>query len=308
MAFAEGRSSQSVRVERFIGVGVVKVLKPNPNKKGIEGLFGITLQEEPEYIGKKEIDGNQVPSIRIDFPIQTIPEENNGINTTTRIQFFLTKAYQYNKERTKVKMINKYGEVAWIPCEDARLNKVPDNISWFSSKGMRPALRGEEELTSFLKEYLAIPRRTYKDPNTGVSKEIVDVSKAEAQLENMDKLFQNNMSEINAILSAQPDNKIKVAFGVRTTSDNKQYQDVLNTKVLRYNSNATDLLEREVNNRKMNSGYKDTIFSFGQLEEFKNEPTDFSSAPDVSTIEPPTNNIGFGEEELPKSWFEAPQL
>lgn len=302
MAFAQGNSS-NVSIKKYIGIGNVKVVAINPNKKQLEEIFKTTLEKEPEYVGKKEVNGVEVPSVRIDFVVKTDPNLNNGIESVHRLQYFLTKAPMYNNNKDKIKMINKYGECAWIPVEEAKAKQVPANQKWFSPEGMRPALRGEEELIGCLKEFLGIPRRTFKDKNTGETKEIEDIKKAEAYLEKIDNLFSGNVSELRSAISMRPENTIQVLIGVRTSEDNRQYQDVFNSKVLRGGSKRYEILEKALNERKMNGGYPNTEFVIGELREYSNTPTNFE-ADENNEKGSPMEIPDFSQDlNNPESWF-----
>lgn len=276
MAFGQGKESVETVNKKYIGVGVVNVLAVNPNKAALEKIYNTTIENEPEYIGENEIDGNKVKQVRLDFILQTVPEKNDGINIKTRISFFISDSYRYNRDKTKMQVINKYGEVAWLSIEDIKAGTVPESMKWFDAEGMRPAFVGEEDLTTFIKTYLGIPNRTFRKAN-GEVVEISDKREAEARLDNIKKYFSGDYSEIQDVLALQPDNKIKVLFGVRTVED-KQYQTVFTNKFLRFNAPEADYtkLDRAVQERKQMGAYATTEFKICPMCEYTVEATDFN--------------------------------
>ena len=160
-AFAQGSESKEVVRKLYIGIAPVFVLAVNPNKEETEKLYNTELDEAPNYLGKTEVgpegNGIEVPQVRIDFVVKSDPEKCNGIEMLTKVPFFLNKAYRYNKDNTKVEVINKYGETTWLPIGAAKgTEPIPDNMKWYDTSEMRPAYIGEAELTDFIKKFLNI--------------------------------------------------------------------------------------------------------------------------------------------------------
>ena len=148
MAFASGKSSEVTEVKRYIGVAPVYAIAVNPNKKQLEEIYNTTVENEPSYISENE---DKVKQVRIDFITKTDPEKCNGIEITPRVTFFISNEVRYNRDKTKVQVINKYGETTWLPVEDAKAGRVPESLSWFEPADFRPAYVGEEELTGFIR-------------------------------------------------------------------------------------------------------------------------------------------------------------
>ena len=103
----------------------------------------------------------------------------------------------------------------------------------------------------------------------------------EARLDNIEKYFKGDFSEVKQAIALQPINKVKVLFGVRTTDDNKQYQTVLTQMVLRSSVNDYSKLDAFIQERKNNGAYNNIEFSNGNtiedIKEYKVEATDFSN-------------------------------
>ena len=295
MAFATGKeSTESNVVKRYIGVAPVFILAVNPSKTELEKLYDTELENAPEYVGETEIgqegDKHNVPQVRLDFIVQTDPDKSNGIDMKTKVSIFLVKEVKYNRDNSKVQVINKYGETTWLPIEDAKAGRVPENLSWFEPADFRPAFIGEEELTGFIKAYLNIPNKSYRKKN-GEVVELKDKSEAEARLDKIQDYFKGDFSELKNVIALQPKNKVKCMFGVRTTDDNKQYQTVYTQKFLKNNITDYSKLDKELQERKNAGAYPTTEFSTCDLKEYTVESTDFNKTEDTDDIFSNTPNI-----------------
>lgn len=282
MAFASGSESvESVR-KLYIGVAPVFVLGINPNKAEYEKFFGRSLDEEPVYIGETEVgpEGNRkkVPQIRIDFVYKT-DAEKCGVEVTDKISLFLNKAIEYNKTDTKVRVINKYGESTYLPKECLDGAPLPDNMKWYDTSGMRAAYIGEADLVDFLKAFLNIPNKSYKNKK-GEVVFIKDLANAEARLDKIDNYFKGDISELKSIVALQPNNRIKVMLGVRTTDDNKQYQAVYTKKFLKNLVTDYSKLDEDLQSRKTAGAYPSTEFSATPIKEYVVNSTDFAAQND----------------------------
>lgn len=300
MAFATGKeSTEGSVVKRYIGVGPVFVLGVNPNKVELEKLYGIELENAPEYLTETEIGQEgakvKVPQVRIDFIVQTDPEKCGGIDMKTKVSFFLAKEVRYNRDGTKVQVINKYGETTWLPIENAKAGTVPESLSWFEPADFRPALIGEEELTGFIKAYLNIPNKSYRKKN-GEVVEIPNKADAEARLDKVQDYFKGDFSELRNVIALQPKNKVKCMFGVRTTDEGKQYQAVYTQKFLKNNVTDYSKLDEEMQERKANGAYPSTEFSVCDLKEYVVESTSFDNAAGDKPFDAPS-------EGAPSPWF-----
>lgn len=275
MAFGSGSNTNvdPVGFKKYVGTGVCRILAINPTKKELEDIYKTSIDKEPEYTSKDQDGKSQV---RIDFILQTVPEKNNGIDTITKLSFFLKKIIRYNTDKTKVQVINKYGETAWPLEEDAKKGVIPANTPWYIGP-YRPAYEGEEQLTGFIKTFLGIPARAFRDAN-GVEHVHENPSLCEAQLEDIANYFSGNFKELKTIIGMQKDNTIKVKFGVKNI-DGKEYQDLFNRSFARGNSKNTAKLESDVDTTKANGGYPNTLFSAGPLVEYTVTETSFTNTP-----------------------------
>lgn len=276
MAFASGReTTDSQEIKRYIGVAPVFVLAVNPTKDELEKIYNNTSDNAPEYLSKTEVNGREVEQVRIDFIVQTNTERSNGIDLKTKLSFFLTNMPKYNRDGSKVQVINKYGETTWLSIEDAKNKVIPSNLSWFEAADIRPAYIGEAELTIFIKKYLNIPNKSYRKSN-GELVELENKADAEARLDCISNYFKGDFSELKTIASLLPNNEIKCMFGVRTTDDGKMYQAVYSHEFVKNNVTDYSKLDEDLQNRKQNGAYPTTEFSVCDLKEYTVESTTFT--------------------------------
>ena len=279
MAFASGSESKDRVKKLYIGVAPVFIVGVNPNKAEYEKLFNRTLDDAPVYIGEGEVgpegDRVKVPQIRIDFIVKT-DAEKCGVGLTDRITFFLSKAMNFNRDRSKVEVINKYGESTYLPiaCVEGT-EPIPDNMKWYDTSGMRPTYIGEADLTAFIKAFLNIPSKSYRKGNEVVF--IKNLADAEAKLDKIESYFRGDVSELKSVIGLQPNNRVKVMFGVKTTDDNNQYQAVYTKKFLKNMVNDYSKLDEDLQARKNAGAYPSVEFLAEPIKEYTVESTDFSS-------------------------------
>ena len=283
MAFGKAQvSKEATEIKRYTGVGSVFVVGVNPNKTELEKLYDRELDKDPEYITEK--DG--VTSARIDFIIKTDPTAkcSNGIELLTKFSMFIRNEYRFNKDKTKVQVIDKYGRTAWVTKEQAKNHEIPvyKNGPANIDKDYRPAYVGEEDITNFLKLFLGISNveKWVKNEATG-RREVVGLvdnpQDCECRLENIEDYFKGKFNEIKGAINLMPNNKVKVLFGVRTTDEGKQYQDVYTRKFLSNTVSVYDKLAEDVQNNKDNGAYPNTEFVVADLQEYTVQATNFNN-------------------------------
>lgn len=283
MAFGKAQvSKEATEIKRYTGVGSVFVVGVNPNKAELEKLYDRELDKDPEYLTEK--DG--VTSARIDFIIKTDPTAkcSNGIELLTKFSMFIRNEYRFNKDKTKVQVIDKYGRTAWVTKEQAKNHEIPvyKNGPANIDKDYRPAYVGEEDITNFLKLFLGISNveKWVKNEATG-RREVVGLvdnpQDCECRLENIEDYFKGKFNEIKGAINLMPNNKIKVLFGVRTTDEGKQYQDVYTRKFLSNTVSVYDKLAEDVQNNKDNGAYPNTEFVVADLQEYTVQATNFNN-------------------------------
>lgn len=88
-------------------------------------------------------------------------------------------------------------------------------------------------------------------------------------------------SEIQEAIALQPNNKIKLLYGVRTTDDGKQYQAVCTREQMMLSNsagaNAIARLERDLTNAKNNGSFSNIDYRVQELQEYSVESTNLST-------------------------------
>ena len=294
MAFAKGKESTDAPViKRYTGIAPVTIVCVNPNKAHMESALGINVTDEMNYVGEVDVDGRKVANARISFWLQPVAEKIGMEVSPINMTMFIRNEYRYNGDKTKVQVIDKYGRTAWVTVEQAKAHEIPvyKNGPANIDKDYRPAYHGEEDLTNFIKAYLNIPNVMKYVNNTWV---MVDKPEdCEARLESIDGYFKGNFKELRDVIALQPNNKVKVLFGVRTTDDNKQYQAVYNQMFLKNNITDYSKLDADLQERKAAGAYPTTEFTVGDLKEYNVESTDLSNSGAAGDVPfPPGNDAG----------------
>ena len=114
----------------------------------------------------------------------------------------------------------------------------------------------------------------------------------EARLDSIAEYFKGNFKELRDAIALQPDNKVKVLFGVRTTDDNKQYQAVYNQMFLKNNITDYSKLDENLQERKAAGAYPTTEFIVSDLKEYNVESTDLSNSGASGDMPFPGNDAG----------------
>lgn len=281
MAFSKGKqSTETVNIKHYVGVAPVKVLAVNPTMDEWNKVTGGNMQKEPEYTGVTD-DG--IKTARITLLVQPNPDKTIGnIDPVIPINFWFRKAAVVGSQSGKYQVIDKYGRTAWVTKEELEAKQIPQYSSGPANidADYRRVVNGEEAFTNFLKAFLGIPELTYRDKNGNIMTHS-DPSECEARLDGIMKIFDGDFKEIKEILNYQKDNYVKVWFGVKTTEDGKEYQDVYMDLFLKNNDNrhvrfATSLAK--------SLRYKNTYFGeqnpngeviIQDLREYTIEPTTF---------------------------------
>lgn len=270
MAFGKAnQSTEAIEIKRYVGVAPVKVLAVNPNKATLEKFFNTTLENEPVYIGEK--DG--VKFARVDFLVQT-DADKCGVDMITRLSFFVRNEKRYNRDQTKIQVIDEYGRTAWATAEDYKEKRIPIYANGNSaniSNNYRACLNGEEYLTNFVRNYLNIPNAMKYVNNTWVM--IDNPSDAECRFDHIEDWFNGKFTDISDINTLMPGNKVKVLFGVRSAENGNQYQDFYSRMFLSNGSSNYDKLRKDVTTTISNGAYPNTEFEVCPIKEYTVEAT-----------------------------------
>lgn len=282
MAFSTGKkTTESGPIKRYIGVASCYVLGVNPNAKELSEIYGREIDNVPQYTSVKEVNGKNVETIRIDFYLKPDTKLYEDVDFVTKISFFLRNEHRFNspdKEVRKIQVIDKYGRTAWATKEELKNKTIPQYANGPAKidSDYRPLYVGEEELTSFIKNYLNIPNLEIYVKKTGTYIPNPNPSECEARLDDIESYFKENIAELKTILSLQPENKVKVLIGVRTADDGKLYQDVYSNMTLKNGVRTYTKLAQNVEESKSNGRYSNTEFVCEDLVEYAPKPTNFN--------------------------------
>lgn len=277
-------STETQEFKRYVGVGSSFVLAVNPSKKELEDLYGYEVANAPEYV----VDTDNGREAHITFIVKTDPAANNGISIVNRLMFTLRNAPAYNRDQSKVQVVDKYGNSTWGNTEDVKAGRKLISDSGKEQKiddSYRMACVGEADLLDFLKTYLCVGDAFNYVNGSWVKKDNAD--DFVFGLEHIKDYFSGDFSELREALALQPNNKVKLLYGVRTTDEGKQYQTIAsrNGMILRNSagSNALLRLEKNLQTAKDRGSYANTDFRVQELAEYTVTPTDLSSAPASSS-------------------------
>lgn len=287
MAIARGNESKEAQeFKRYIGVAPVFIKAVNPDKAQHESLFNTQLEEAPNYLGKIEVDGNDVQNARIQIVFKPDVEKIGFEMPLITMAMFIQNRPRVGTASGKTQVIDKYGRTAWASPEELESHAVPmySNGPADIDKDYRPAYVGEEELMEFVKAYLCIPSITVWDGNLKrmVPNPKIKPEECECRFDNLEKIFKGDFSEIRDALGFQPTNKVKVLLGVRTDAESgRLYQAVYTRKFLRNAATNYSSLDKEVqemiNNAMANGRTLNTEYQVVPVHEYSVEPTNFTA-------------------------------
>lgn len=300
MAVSKGQASTEGAVRKlYVGVASSYIKTVNPTKAELEKLYGREQEKDPEYLTSIEVEGKQIPQVRIDIIAKPDPEkyldlQDQPIDTLIHVPLFLRRQYRYGSKTGKYQIIDKYGRTAWATKEDIEAKRIPvyrdKNGNEFQaniSQDYIPAYEGLEDLTKLIRAYLNIPT-VEKWENGKVVGLIDNPSDAEVLPDHIEDYFKGNFSELREIFGYQPENKVKICYGVRSTEDNKQYQTAYTRMFLKNNITDYSKLEKDIASAKDNGAYSTTEFDCSEFHEYTVAPTSFNPAP---TAMPGTDNV-----------------
>lgn len=267
MAISEGRSTESSNsFKRYTGIGNFTVLGVNPDLTTLHS-WGVMLNNEPVYTGKStDRDGNEVEYARIVFYVKSVDHPE----FITDVTFFVRHSPIYNRDKTKVKVIDSFGNDSWATADEIKQHKQLYGKNGKRAKittDYRAAYRGEIEVTNFIKNLLNIEDSFRYVNEEWELKE--DTSKMSCRFDNVKDWFSGDVRELIHAVSLRAGNEIKLLCGVRTDDKGKIRQDVYTGKTLRaFANNAAKRFISEINGIESSR----TEYSFGSLKEWELKP------------------------------------
>ena len=289
MAIKANASSQGGEFKKYVGVASFRVLGVNPTKAEMEKFFGREVQKEPEYLKDKvdEKDGNKAyKQLRVSFLVLADKEyedgkpikENAALPEELKLtaNFFIDSRYNYNRDKTKVQVIDKYGRTAWVTIDQCKNHQIPvySNGPARLDADYRPAFRGEEELTQFILNYLNVTPIDSYNSNTGQWVTNAHPEDCEGRLDKIKDYFTGNVSELKEFCTYMPSNHVKLLVGVQTDDQGRQFMSVYTRTSLRNGARSYTRLKDEIDGSQ-STIIKNTVFSndpigvIKEIEEYK---------------------------------------
>lgn len=262
--------------KKYVGYGSSRILGYNLPKDKLDEIMGYESSFEPEYI-KKE-DGEKVANIH--FIVETNPDLCGGIDIKQKAMFTLKPKPALSSDGNTVQVIDDYGNHARMNYEDAKAHKpLPGNYK-IDQTNYRIACEGEVDLTAFIQKYLNMPNSLdYINGVWTVKKDAATTSKM--RFDRIKDFFNGDFSEIQEALDYQPNNQVKLLYGVKTKEDGKQSQVVCTNAdlILRNNANANSIAKaaKDLESAKRAGKYANIDYRVQELAEYDVQPTNLES-------------------------------
>jgi len=265
--------------KKYVGIGASKVLAINPTKAELEKIYGRELQNDPEYT----VERDDVKGVVVDIIVQTDPELCNGVDMINHLRFNLFPSKAFNKDQSKVRVVDTFGNAQWMNTEDANAHKPcltangdPQKID----KDYRISFIGEADILDFLRKFL-FNKDSFNMPN-GVWTKKEDANDVIIGFEDPKKLLGGNVSEVKELIALQPNNKIKLLYGVKRVEDAQtgkvSYRQTVCSSydmMLRNNATASAVtqLEKNLASAKSAGMYSNIEYAVQELKEWDVQPT-----------------------------------
>lgn len=302
MAIKANASAQGSDFKKYVGVASFRVMGVNPTKEELEKFYGREIPSEPVYIKEKEDpndDGKKYTQLRVSFMIQAddpttiseiTPTDKEAAKTNaalkeplkTTVNFFIDSRYFYNRDKSKVQVLDKYSRSAWVTIEQAKNHQIPvySNGPAKLDADYLPAFRGEEELTSFILNYLNVSPIDSYNKNTGTWMTNQHPEDCEAKLYKIKDYFKGDISELKELCSLMPTNRVKLLVGLRTDNEGKQFSTVYTRLSMRNGSKNYNRFKDSVEgNQNSDTVFtNDSIGIISNIQEYADNvtETDFS--------------------------------
>ena len=212
-------------IRKYIGVASISVLALNPNNAKLRS-YGWQIPEdadEPKYV-TTDSEGRKSARLRMLVQIHDLDEK-----PVVALDFWVRPDIVFNKDNTKCKVIDSYGRTAYGTKEEVKGHKIPQysNGPANIAGDYKPCHSGEEEIVLFLMKYLNVTPLQIFDRNKQAWVPTRDPG--HVTIDNWKGLCEGNVGEIASAIALQPENRVKVVLGIRTTEENKSYQTFLST-------------------------------------------------------------------------------
>ncbi len=295
-----GNNDEAKSYAKYVGFATMRVLAINPDKAQLSSILRHDVEKAPEYVTMEE----GIEQLRVD--IWLAPGVDGSPLPPIKYPVFLKRQPMKSQAGT-TKVIDRYGNSAWVTDEEFKAQAVPKTKSGKAAAIIPPyelCCDGQDRLLEFLRAWLNIPSSMSYDETTGwVPKP--DLSKSECHLEKMKDYWRGDVSELRQLVTAATDYKIKALLTVRTVANGsfKTYQSVFPKVVQAWRDTA--VIEKEYKRQKDYGGLAGVDTWFGDVKEYvppvaQPQATTPVNNPwaDAQTVVPPAN-MAQQNEELP---------
>lgn len=259
--------------KRYYGFNKFKCVAVNPNAAQISKLLGKEeVGQEPNYITQIQTGDVVVPQVRIDFWLQS----TTNIPMLVKLSYYLVQNAQYDRNKTKVHVIDEFGRDAWPTIQECENQQIPiyKNGPANITNNYKPMFGKEHEfLIGFLKSLLWIPPYQFvKDGQVFTN----DPEKCKCSLDKIVSYFKGDFSELNELIKMHPENEIWALIGVRKADDGNLYQQVFKEAMTSVrNNNYRAFINKALKDRKDAGAYANVEFFDGPMKEYEVEETTF---------------------------------
>ena len=217
MASVSGKVREPKEWKKSTGFFEAEVLCINPDREKLEALLGITLEKDPEYLGTETeevelTDGTKKSQTYTKLDV-VIWLRDVKTDAKRSVKFFLKDLPRLNKEGTKTQFLNSIGSVSWA-------DKAENLQTWFTAREYRVAHQGEDDLYSFVTNWLS--KVDFKDADSVISFEWA-------------KLMKGNTKEIAENINGVYAGTVVCLCSIKTVEkdgEKKEYEQVYNHNFL----------------------------------------------------------------------------
>ena len=197
-----------------------------------------------------------------------------------KLSYYLVQSAQYDRNKTKVHVIDEFGRDAWPTIEECENHQIPiyKNGPANITNNYKPMFGKEHEfLIGFLKSLLWIPPYQFvKDGQVFTN----DPEKCKCSLDKVLSYFKGDFSELDEQIKKHPENEIWALVGVRKADDGNLYQQVFKEAMTSVrNNNYRAFINKALADRKANGAYFNVDFFDGPMKEYEVEETTFDEQP-----------------------------
>lgn len=184
--------------DKYIGFGLFKVVAVNPSQMEYEELFKRHLENWKGYVSE---DMNGITMARVTFILQQVIEKED--KPLFQATYFLKRQTRKTLDGLKTKVIDKYGNTAWVTDDEFKKQAVPKSKTGKPLSIIppyRPCCDGEDKLISFIRAWRYVPNSFTWTGQEMVQKDNVLLSNCVVQLDKMKDYWEGDFKEIQDLL------------------------------------------------------------------------------------------------------------